>query len=243
MEKIISKENELIPINQDNNGNVVVSGRELHKFLEIKTPYTQWFDRMKEYGFIENTDFTSLSQKCEKPQGGRPTEDHAIKLDMAKELCMIQRNDKGKQARQYFIAIQKAWDSPEMVMKRAMQFINKKCEALQKQITLDKPKVQFADHVATSNNSMLVRQVAKMISKDGIKIGERKLYTELRKWGWVFKKSCEATQYAIENGYMEISETVKETSKGNFTFNTSRVTGKGQLRIVEKLKAENINLN
>lgn len=235
MNNLIS--NELIPVNQDNGGNIVVSGRELHKFLGIKTRYNDWFERMKGYGFTENQDFTSVTQKRVTAQGNE-TEytDHAIKLDMAKELCMIQRNEKGKQARQYFIAVQKAWDSPEMVMKRAMQFLNKKCEALQEQIKIEKPKVDFADHVATSTNSKLVREVAKIVSKDGIKIGERKLYEKLRKWGWVFKNTCEATQYAIKSGYMEISETVKETSKGNFTFNTSRVTGKGQLKIVEKLK-------
>lgn len=101
--------NELIKITQDENGNSVVSGRELHEFLEVKTPYKDWFPRMVEYGFTENVDFISLAQKCAKPNGGRPKIDHALTLDMAKEISMIQRTEKGKQARQYFIAIEQAF--------------------------------------------------------------------------------------------------------------------------------------
>lgn len=101
--------NELIKITQDENGNSVVSGRELHEFLEVKTPYKDWFPRMVEYGFAENVDFISLAQKCAKPNGGRPKIDHALTLDMAKEISMIQRTEKGKQARQYFIEVEKAF--------------------------------------------------------------------------------------------------------------------------------------
>lgn len=98
---------ELIPIITNGNNEQLVSGRELYEFLEVATPYTQWFERMVEYGFTENVDFIGLSQKSEKPQGGRPTIDHAMSLDMAKEISMIQRTEKGKQARQYFIEVEK----------------------------------------------------------------------------------------------------------------------------------------
>lgn len=101
--------NELIKITQDENGNSVVSGRDLHEFLEVNTPYKKWFDRMIEYGFTENVDFISFGQKCPKPNGGRPQQDHALTLDMAKEISMIQRTDKGKQARQYFIEVEKEY--------------------------------------------------------------------------------------------------------------------------------------
>lgn len=101
--------NELIKITKDENGNSVVSGRELHDFLKVKTPYKDWFPRMVEYGFTENVDFISLAQKCAKPNGGRPKVDHALTLDMAKEISMIQRTEKGKQARQYFIEVEKAY--------------------------------------------------------------------------------------------------------------------------------------
>ncbi|MBU9788580.1 antA/AntB antirepressor family protein [Lentilactobacillus sp. G22-6] len=88
---------------------MVVSGRDLHDFLEVDTPYRIWIQRMIEYGFHENADYISFEQKSTKPQGGRPQVDHALKLDMAKEIAMIQRTDKGKQARQYFIRVQKAY--------------------------------------------------------------------------------------------------------------------------------------
>lgn len=101
--------NELIKVTKDEQGNSVVSGRDLHEFLEVNTPYTQWFERMVGYGFTENVDFIGLSQKSEKPIGGRPTVDHALTLDMAKEISMIQRTEKGKQARQYFIEVEKAF--------------------------------------------------------------------------------------------------------------------------------------
>lgn len=101
--------NELIKITKDEQGNSVVSGRELHEFLEVKTPYKDWFPRMVEYGFTENVDFISLAQKCAKPNGGRPKIDHALTLDMAKEISMIQRTEKGKQARQYFIDVEKEY--------------------------------------------------------------------------------------------------------------------------------------
>lgn len=107
--------NQLISITQNENNDSVVSGRELHEFLEVSTPYTQWFERMIEYGFVQNVDFIGLSQKSEKPQGGRPTIDHALKLDMAKEISMIQRTAKGKEARQYFIQVEKEYKQQQQV--------------------------------------------------------------------------------------------------------------------------------
>lgn len=101
--------NEIIKITKDENGNSVVSGRELHDFLGVQTKYTQWFERMVSYGFTENVDFIGFSQKREKPTDGRPTIDHALTLDMAKEISMIQRTEKGKQARQYFIEVEKEY--------------------------------------------------------------------------------------------------------------------------------------
>lgn len=102
--------NELIKVTKDEHGNSVVSGRDLHKFLEVSTQYTKWFDRMVEYGFTENKDFVAISQKRLTAQGNETTyTDHALTLDMAKEISMIQRTEKGKQARQYFIEVEKEY--------------------------------------------------------------------------------------------------------------------------------------
>ena len=101
--------NQLITITQNENNDQVVSGRELHEFLGVKTRYNDWFEDMVKYGFTENVDFIGFTEKRVKPQGGRPSVDHALKLDMAKEISMIQRNEKGKQARQYFIQVEKEY--------------------------------------------------------------------------------------------------------------------------------------
>ena len=101
---------ELIKVTKDSKGVSVVSGRDLHEFLEVQTQYTKWFDRMVDYGFTENIDFVAISQKRLTAQGNETTyTDHAITLDMAKEISMIQRTDKGKQARQYFIEVEKEY--------------------------------------------------------------------------------------------------------------------------------------
>lgn len=106
--------NQLINITQNENNDSVVSGRELHGFLEVKTPYHIWFERMTEYGFTENVDFIGFEQKSSK-LGGRPSQDHALKLDMAKEISMIQRTAKGKEARQYFIQVEKEYKQQQQV--------------------------------------------------------------------------------------------------------------------------------
>jgi phage anti-repressor protein len=107
--------NELIKITYENDA-PGVSGRDLHEFLEVETPYTMWLKRMMEYGFSEGTDFIT---KMLESTGGRPSEDHRLTIDMAKELCMIQRSPRGKEARQYFLALERAWNTPEQVMARA----------------------------------------------------------------------------------------------------------------------------
>lgn len=121
----------IIEINLNENQEPIVSGRMLHEFLEISTRYKKWFDRMIEYGFAENQDFLTVGQKCPIANGGYQEKvDHAIKLDMAKELSMIQRNEKGKQARIYFIEVEKEYNSPEKVMARALRIADKEISSL-----------------------------------------------------------------------------------------------------------------
>lgn len=128
---------ELIKVNYDNPEKPMVSGRELHKALGIKTAYKDWFPRMCEYGFSESVDFCSFLSES---TGGRPATDHMITIPMAKELCMIQRTDIGRKFRQYFISIEEAWNSPEMVMQRALAIANERVKTLQlsvSQLTVD----------------------------------------------------------------------------------------------------------
>lgn len=124
---------ELIKITTNENGEQLVSGRELHEFLEVGTEYKKWFSRMTEYGFVENTDFTRVTQKCPTPGGVQNITDHAMTLDMAKEISMIQRTEKGKQARQYFIEVEKQYKLDTSSLSPELQFMNSVVQSLAKQ--------------------------------------------------------------------------------------------------------------
>ena len=238
---------ELIKIEIKNNQQLV-SGRELHEFLEIKTPYTQWFERMVEYGFIENTDFIPVSQKSESGgiSGVKVVQDHFITLNMAKEISMLQRNKKGKQARIYFIKCEEAWNSPEMILARANQIQShmiedyaKKIEVLENKVKEDKPKVLFAESVATSKTSILVGDLAKIIKQNGIDIGQKRLFEWMRENGYLIKRQGSdynmPTQKSMELELFEIKETAVTHSDGHISVNkTSKVTGKGQVYFINK---------
>ena len=128
--------NEIIKINTDNSDRPTVMGRELHEALEIKARYTDWFKRMCEYGFTENSDFVLVTQKCETNNPKNPTTEiinHQLSIDMAKEICMIQRSDIGRKCRQYFIEVEKKWNSPEAVMDRALKYADQKIKQLEQE--------------------------------------------------------------------------------------------------------------
>ena len=117
---------ELIKVNYDESTDKpTVSGRELHDALEIETPYHKWFPRMCEYGFTENEDYSVTDIFVPNSNGGKQTQmNHQITIPMAKEICMLQRNEKGKQFRKYFISIEEQWNSPEAIMARALKIAN-----------------------------------------------------------------------------------------------------------------------
>ena len=242
--QIIQGNQELIPVTENENSEVVVSGRDLHEFLEIGTQYTKWFERMTEYGFEENEDFVALSQKRLTAQGNQ-TEyvDHILKLDMAKEISMIQRNEKGKQARQYFLQIEKAWNSPEMIMKRALQFADKKIVSLEEKIKEDQQKVLFADAVNSSTSSILVGELAKLISQNGYEIGQNRLFDWLRENGFLIKRKGETynlpTQRSMDMELMDIKKRTINNADGSIkTTRTTKITGKGQQYFINKFLSE-----
>lgn len=181
--------NELIPINTNEKNEPCVSGRTLHEFLGVETPYTQWFDRMTEYGFAESIDFgvINIFVNDDTAFGGqRKLTDHVISLDMAKELAMIQRTEKGKQARQYFIAIEKEYNSPEKLMARALHIADLELKTVRAQLQEQAPKVLFADAVSASHTSVLVGELAKLISQNGYEIGQNRLL----QWLIVYLETC-----------------------------------------------------
>lgn len=128
--------NEIIKINNDSSGRPTVMGRELHEALEIQTPYKKWFDRMCEYGFAENSDFVTMDKNVRRADGTEMPQkqfDHQLTIDMAKEICMIQRSDIGRKCRQYFIDVEKKWNSPEAIMDRALKYADQKIKQLEQE--------------------------------------------------------------------------------------------------------------
>lgn len=239
----IERNQELIPVTENEQNEVVVSGRDLHEFLEIGTEYKKWMSRMIEYGFEENIDYARVSQKSLTLGGAQNITEHILKLDMAKEISMIQRNEKGKQARQYFLQIEKAWNSPEMIMKRALQFADKKIVSLEEKIKEDQPKVLFADAVNSSTSSILVGELAKLISQNGYEIGQNRLFDWLRDNGFLIKRKGETfnlpTQRSMDQGLMDIKKRTINNADGSIrTTRTTKITGKGQQYFINKFLSE-----
>nr|DAE16388.1 MAG TPA: KilAC domain protein [Siphoviridae sp. ctePP3] len=232
--------NELINVTLNDNHEPIVSGRQLHEALGVNSNYTTWFDRMTDYGFTENEDYVLLSNFGNQTgRGGHNKVDHIIKLDMAKEIAMIQRTDKGKEVRQYFIQVEKDFNSPEKIMARALLMADQKVHKLEAQIEADRPKVLFADAVSASHTSILVGDLAKLISQNGFKIGANRLFSWLRDNGYLIKKRGASwnmpTQKSMELGLFEIKETNIQHADGHISINkTSKVTGKGQQYFINK---------
>lgn len=239
---------ELIKIEVNENQEPIVGGRELHEVLEVKTPYTQWFERMCEYGFVENQDYCLVSQKCETNNPRNPyttITNHAIKLDMAKEIAMIQRNEAGKKIRQYFIQVEKDFNSPEKVMARSLIYANNQIQ----QLTVDvkelanrleeqKPKVLFAEAVETSHTSILIGDLAKLLRQNGIEIGQNRLFEWLRNNNYLIKSGERKnipTQSAMDMGLFELKErTISDANGVTRITKTTKVTGKGQTYFINK---------
>lgn len=231
--------NNLINITLNENQEPVVSGRQLHQVLGVKTPYSMWFDRMVEYGFTENQDFLLNNSVKQTGRGGHNKIDHVLKLDMAKEIAMIQRTDKGKEVRQYFIQVEKDFNSPEKIMARALLMADKKVHKLEAQIEADRPKVLFADAVSASKSSCLIGELAKILKQNGIDIGQNKLFQWLRSNGYLISRRGDSwnqpTQKSMQLGLFELKKTNINHADGHTTTNTTtKVTGKGQQYFINK---------
>lgn len=233
--------NSLIPISYDNPERPTVSGRELHEFLGIDTRYNDWFKRMIEYGFTEGEDFYSILSKTS--ESGRPSTDHQLTIPMAKELCMIQRNERGKQARQYFLAVEAQWNSPEAVMRRAVLIADRKVKELQsvnRSLLAEnndlKPDAEYARAVCIGDNCRTASSIAKDYG-----ISAEKLNNLLH--GLKIQWKTSDGQWVLYAKYSGKGYTKNRKGKP-FTHNSGRVqipnttvwTEAGQRFIYEKLK-------
>lgn len=217
-----------------NGDKLTLSARELHKELNIAGRFSRWFEQMSEYGFEENVDFTSV-QNCTVVNNGamRELQDYQITLDMAKEIAMLQRNEKGKQIRKKLIELEKAWNSPEKVMARALDIAHKTIANLQIENEEMKPKAFFADAVKASDSSILIGDLAKLIKQNGTDIGQKRLFERMRNDGFLMKKGASKnmpTQKAMEKGLFEVKERVVSNPDGSTRITrTTKVTGEGQV--------------
>lgn len=240
--------NELLKINYEAE-QPTVSARDLHEALEINTRFNDWFSRMAEYGFENGVDFNLLKNEKVRLEGNREVKrdimDYQISVDMAKQICMIQRSEKGKQYRQYFIDLEKAWNTPEQVMARALKLADRTIDNLKednKKLIEDnermRPKEIFADAVSASNSSILIWDLAKLLRQNGVDTGQKRLFEQLRNEGYLMKTGSSRNmpkQKYVENGFFQIKETVISNPDGSVRMTkTTKVTGKGQQYFLNK---------
>lgn len=226
--------NELIKINYESDRPTVLA-RDLHEFLEVETPFNKWFSRMCEYGFTDGADFqTFLSEST----GGRPATDAQITIDMAKEICMLQRNERGKQARQYFLQLERECNSPEAVMSRALRMAEERLERfktinanLSVQNAIMQPKAEYFDGLCDRESLTGVRETAKLLGmkqNDFVKwlIDHKYIYRD---------KRGRLMPYAehVDSGLFTVKETYND--KTDWTGVQMLVTVKGKERFLKAL--------
>lgn len=235
----------LIKVYETDTNEKVVNARELHEGLESKTKYNDWITRrLLDIDAIENEDYIVLLKNEQNLKGGRPTKEYILKLDAAKEVAMLERNEKGKQYRRYFIEVEKKYKQNLLPSnyKEALQHLIiavEEKEKLQMEIEQQKPKVIFADAVSVTNDTILIRDLAKILKQNGIKIGGNELFELLRTKGYLIKQKGtdynRPTQKAMNLGLFKVKETAIQHSDGKVTTNfTTKVTGKGQQYFINK---------
>lgn len=232
--------NELITVDFDAQ---TVSARELHKQVGSTERFSAWFERQLQFGFTENEDYTG----CKKfnTLAKQELQDYDLSVDMAKQICMVQKNEKARVVRQYLIDLEKAWNTPEQVMARALKLADKTIEqlksdnkALEQKIEQDKPKTIFADAVSTSRTSILIGDLAKLICQNGVQIGQKRLFEWLRQNNFLIKSGSSRNmpmQRYVEQGLFEIKESNVQNPDGSVRITkTTKVTGKGQVYFVNR---------
>lgn len=229
--------NELIKINYETE-QPTVSARELHKALAIEKRFSAWFETNSQ-GFVEGEDFTSVLTGTVVNNGAhRELQDYKLSVDMAKHICLMSRTDKGKQCRQYLIDIEKAWNTPELVMARGLKAAQQMIADQSKIIERMKPKEIFADAVATSKQSILIGQLAKLICQNGHEIGQQRLFRWMRDNGYLMKHGSNYNmpiQRYVEQGLFEVKESTVNNPDGSVRLTrTTKVTGKGQIYFINK---------
>ncbi len=234
--------NNLINITLNENQEPVVSGRQLHQVLGVKTPYSMWFDRMVEYGFTENQDFLLNNSVKQTGRGGHNKIDHIIKLDMAKEIAMIQRTDKGKEVRTYFIQVEKDFNSPEKIMARALLMADKKIKLLENEnenllIELEEAtkNADYLDLILQTKDGLTITQIAQDYGMSARKMNQllkRERIQRTVNGQWVLYAKYLAKGYATSRTFDYVGKDGKPHSNM-----TTVWTQLGRRFLYERLKA------
>lgn len=233
-------ENAIIRVMVKNNQQLV-SARDLHSFLNISSRFNDWFNRMKQYGFVEGEDFEAVTQNKVTAQGNISAyTDFNLTMDTAKEIAMLQRNSRGKQARKYFIEVEKKFKK-QKELSVPQTFADALLLAYQQQKKLDeqKPKVKFAETVQGSNDNILVGQLAGLLKNNGVDIGQNKLFKWLRDNEYIARRKGSSynkpTAKSLNLGVMNYKESVFVIGDKQHISITPTITPKGQIYFINKL--------
>lgn len=242
---------DLIRIQTNENEEQVVSGRELHEFLEVKTKYVDWIDRkIKKYGFAENRDFVAISQKREVANGGyKMVDDYIMKISMAKEISMTENSEKGRKARLYFIKCEEAWNNEDMILARAFKIQNRKMieyakrienmeiELKQKDqiISEYEPKASYYDLVLQSKGLISISLITKDYGMSAITFNKK-----LHELGIQYRQGGTWLLYQKYSGFGYTKSTTFADEKTGFSKMSTKWTQKGRLFLYETLKAHGI---
>lgn len=231
---------ELLKANYDDE-RITFSARELHEFLEIGTLFKDWFPRMCEYGFQEGLDFNPLKIEQVRQEGNRQVrreiQDYQITIGMAKEIAMIQRNAKGKQARQYFLEIEKRWNSPEHIMARALQISEKRNKILEQEKQELLPLAEYARAIGKVDGLMMIGDLAALLTQNGYSIGRLELFEWLRNHGYLIRQKNSRnvpTRRSMKMGLFRVFEEIYyEGAEARMSLEV-QVTEKGVKYFVKK---------
>ena len=240
--------NDLITINYDS-GQPTVSARDLHEKVGSTERFTNWFERQLQFGFEEGSDYSNPLKVLRVQKEGnrkvkREVEDYELTVDMAKQICMVQKNERAKKIRQGLIDLEKAWNTPEQIMARALKMADQKIHSLQTDVERMKPLADFGEALAKSETSILIRELAKIITQStGTSIGEKRLYAWLRDNRYIMQNSTEPYQNRVEQGLFERNANGTHTGSDGVTRTnyTTYVTPKGQAYFINKFKEDKHN--
>lgn len=243
--------NELIKTNYETE-QPTVSARDLHEKLNIEKRFSAWFETNSK-GFIAGEDYTGVLSGTVVNNGAKiELQDYNLTIDMAKHICLMSRTEKGKECRQYFIDLEKAWNTPEQIFARALKMADKTIDSLKsenKELMEDnermRPKEVFADALSTSRTAILIGDLAKILKQNGIETGQKRLFSWLRENGYLIKRKGTdwnmPTQKSMEMKLFEVKESTVNNPDGSVRINrTTKVTGKGQQYFINKFLGESV---